>query len=829
MRLRATLLAAFALALAVDAGAEPASPEGLPAVLQPLPADGPAREAWRRCLAPRVARRVAAYCNNPPVQPADEGALAPVAVPGARLLSLTVLNRHGDRSAIHVLPGSARPDWRCGAPDASDAAWAATELAPRWSTSECLHRHAADACAVADAQQPQPPPSLVAHAFEQWRRVRNESERCSRHVGGELSSAGWAQLRGIGAALGGVPAYAALLRRDDPATTALAVGSTDTGRTMLSATALTQGFLEAATAAGAATYDGGRALAGEGDEGATAYDGDVGRRDVADVAAPRSAVAGGAPPPATTPAPVAVDTEGDNDEYSDGVDDGGAGGGSASAVDASGAASDGDNASAPPPARPWRRLLLQGEAAAARGRVQGGGSRNLHAFGAALAARYAAAVPQLGPLPLPLHVVDRHRDPAMFGSSPTAASCPGLAPAWEAERATGFAHLHMGEDVMARLRAAGMRNKDDDGDDDDVGDVGVAGRRVLQAAGGDTRVTLSQRAAVAARRRADAVPNDGASSPNLGGGADGPTSGVASLVAHEVDVAVLNSENAADDVLTRLCHDVPLPCFGERGLSLPLRDALAHYGCAASEGDNVAPIVGGAERCMRADDAATVLDTANAHYRARYAGAASRALMHPLLATLADRWRSGAAAAGVSDAAGAVDGDVRPPRVLLRAVHDTVIAPLSAALGLHDGTEAGVAADDGVPSGWAFLEPDVPEWWPRYASRLVFELWRIPRATVRQPPGGSGDSAADHGGGSGGPRAFVRVLRDGKDVTRFTACGQAVDVVALSNRTSAAVTLALCTLESWGGMAADLLAAAVGGSAGGAAAWDELCAAPPPS
>jgi hypothetical protein len=184
-------------------------------------------------LSPYAEERIRAYCAYPPYPAVEEG--APPAV-GAVLLQAHVIVRHGDRSAIHVIPNTRSVAWPCTSPTADEVRWAAGMLRPFRSSSFCIST-GGDACVNVTGA---PLPTSVDRALYAWGRARQTGESCGSE-GGDLSSIGWRQLLEIGDGLR--HKYAALLERDDPATDALRVVSTDTGRTALSATAFVRGLL----------------------------------------------------------------------------------------------------------------------------------------------------------------------------------------------------------------------------------------------------------------------------------------------------------------------------------------------------------------------------------------------------------------------------------------------------------------------------------------------------------------------------------------------------------------------------------------------------------
>jgi hypothetical protein len=109
--------------------------------------------------------------------------------------------------------------------------WAAGVLAPQVSSSDCiLHSNCAERKHTPRTNE----------AFAVWSQAKEEGSGCGA-APGQLSSIGWQQLQLIGSQAAAL--YEPLLMRDDDNTVALQVVSTDTGRTMLSATAFLRGFL----------------------------------------------------------------------------------------------------------------------------------------------------------------------------------------------------------------------------------------------------------------------------------------------------------------------------------------------------------------------------------------------------------------------------------------------------------------------------------------------------------------------------------------------------------------------------------------------------------
>lgn len=159
--------------------------------------------------------------------------------PGAQLLQVQAVVRHGDRSNIHALPGPlrTRASFLCDSPSAEEVEWAAQLLRPLHSTTECVLLGNTSCTRGAGSALT----DGIDRALRAWGIARMQGAVCGSD-GGELSSIGWAQLQGIGGGL--ATAYATLLEAHSDGSVPLQVISTDTGRTALSATALLQGMLK---------------------------------------------------------------------------------------------------------------------------------------------------------------------------------------------------------------------------------------------------------------------------------------------------------------------------------------------------------------------------------------------------------------------------------------------------------------------------------------------------------------------------------------------------------------------------------------------------------
>jgi hypothetical protein len=212
---------------------------------------------------------------------------------------------------------------------------------------------------------------------------------------------------------------------------------------------------------------------------------------------------------------------------------------------------------------------------------------------------------------------------------------------------------------------------------------------------------------------------------------------------------VPTTEECADDLLTRRCHAHPRPCWGASG-------------------------------CLASSDEAAIIKRCDEGYRYRFSNEVTRLLTYPMLKQLVGQLRRAAALAQGGAGAPLPDGGVAP-RLHLRSVHDTVIAPMLATLGA--------------------LDPVYP--WPNYASRVSLELWLLPRDATPQALLGSLPAGAPPGDAALLP--LVRLLYNGEDVTARLACA---------------------VVTPGGGPACPLAAleAKVAGLLGGFSTWEEACA-----
>lgn len=164
----------------------------------------------------------------------------------------------------------------------------------------------------------------------------------------------------------------------------------------------------------------------------------------------------------------------------------------------------------------------------------------------------------------------------------------------------------------------------------------------------------------------------------------------------------LRAANPIDSLLCHLCHGLPFPC--------------------ASAGD------GSAGRCLTMEQFAVIrrqqrddeLDRSRAGHYHKYAILA----MYPYLNQTATKM-----------ARASRDGARREEVFSLASGHDITISPLLSALGLKDAS------------------------FPRFAARVVFELWRSPPPKAKQGERSKGKGRA----------LFIRILYNGEDVTFHTA------------------------------------------------------------
>jgi hypothetical protein len=128
-----------------------------------------------------LAQRVPKYCNRPPATLTDENK-PPLS--GATLLQVQVAFRHGDRSAIHVIPKSQRIKWPCTEPSHEEVQWAASILQPFLSSPDCVTFGSAECVKNHAAQHSQHAlPNRVDHALRAWRTARALGEPCGADGG----------------------------------------------------------------------------------------------------------------------------------------------------------------------------------------------------------------------------------------------------------------------------------------------------------------------------------------------------------------------------------------------------------------------------------------------------------------------------------------------------------------------------------------------------------------------------------------------------------------------------------------------------------------------
>ncbi|XP_010881411.2 2-phosphoxylose phosphatase 1 isoform X1 [Esox lucius] len=186
----------------------------------------------------------------------------------------------------------------------------------------------------------------------------------------------------------------------------------------------------------------------------------------------------------------------------------------------------------------------------------------------------------------------------------------------------------------------------------------------------------------------------------------------------------LRAANPIDSLLCHLCHGLSFPC--------------AAAGGAAGDGGCLTLAQFAVIRRQQLDDET---DRRKAGMYHRYALLAA----HPYLNRTANKMERVARASAPGRKARAGREEV----FSLYSAHDVTVAPLLSALGLEEAR------------------------FPRFAARVVFELWKSPSATKvqREEPGqddaGGVKGESSKGGNEGG--VFVRVLYNGEDVTFRTA------------------------------------------------------------
>jgi hypothetical protein len=705
-------------------------------------------------------------------------------------------------------------------------------LQPFHSSVECVARP--DECdESALAGRPLPP--RVDHALKAWRMAREEGEPCGPN-GGELSSLGWQQLQSIGEAMAG--AYATLLDRDDPNTTALQVVSTDTGRTALSATAMTRGLLH-----GAGVHTGlppNEAGAAGGDAADDARDSsDAGQNTV------RIHPTGGAEV-----------LQGDANTPSD------------------------TDAAQPAEVEEVLSQLHAPTRTTYYSRQEARQHSSRHADRLLLHGTNARAVPQLR-LPLRLHVLQRPDDPMMAGVPVRIAACPAAA-ALERDSPAARAFFQTPPPIAARIAAlAGVEASEvptteqvaDDiytrlchgealpcwgtlpegaGDAGRVGETD-AGARGPAAAHTDSLQQLQPPQAHRARTAGDGRACACLSDESLHADAAAPaTHGVGAVQAQDraqdqaqvqdqaqpqgcgAQLAAVAAASVQEHLQTDMAwapacarggpqaihgaagaggaaaaadwspselHAAALPLWRsprvapaalngtlgplhsdwalDRRLAaltahLPQAGALHGHDGSSSSGSNetrgsggsvVVPATAGRQGsdssdsesesgssgvCLDVCDAVSMLERAELAYSNRFAQPFIRLMLFPFLRQVLGQLRDAAA------------GRAGHPRIVLRAAHDTVLAPLLTTL------------------GWSHR----PFPWPGYASRVIIELWRAPDTAVpaaaaggnANGPAASDLSAAEAAAAGGGRQSddqfLVRFLYNGEDFTQMTACGR---------------------------------------------------------
>lgn len=298
--------------------------------------------------------------------------------------------------------------------------------------------------------------------------------------------------------------------------------------------------------------------------------------------------------------------------------------------------------------------------------------------------RDTADLPGLGPLPIPLHIVQRSLDHSLWSKGPPAGMCP---------RSEAYVALDKELlSVMARLPTD-----------------------VSNAISGITKKSESE------------LPGD---------------------------------EETADAMLCRICHGISLPCWteaGEReGGGGGGGETSSFSSESSKEAEEVLAIASG--RCLTQSQASQIVMRADAIYSVRSASRATRLNTYPILSDIVKTLRQ------------AADKRENSPRFVVRAGHDTVVAPILASLGAVDGPFA----------------------WPGFASRIVLELWE---ASTSSPS--SSSVASEY---------LVRMTMNGEDVTKRLSCS------------AANPEQSYCTLDEFASLVDQLIAPS--------SSWAEACAQP---
>ena len=256
-----------------------------------------------------------------------------------------------------------------------------------------------------------------------------------------------------------------------------------------------------------------------------------------------------------------------------------------------------------------------------------------------------APLPGLGPLPLPLHIVQRALDHSLWTKGPPAGKCP------RSEKYVLLDKELLG--IMARMPSDVSSS---------ISDI--------------TKVGESE------------LPGD---------------------------------EETADAMLCRICHDISLPCWKdkekeqEEGFGRNSGDSSSS---SSIDKDAEVVMAAAAGRCLSQSQASRIVMRADAIYSIRSASRATKLNTYPILSDL------------VKTLTMAAEKRENSPRFVVRAGHDTVVAPILASLGAVDGAFA----------------------WPGFASRIVLELWEAQYSVSTEE------------------EYLIRMTLNGEDVTKSLSC-----------------------------------------------------------